>query len=49
MLQELNPAFGIRDITEVKAQAEACGLSLVEQIYIESSNNFLNVFQKDKT
>jgi len=46
MLQELDASFGIRDITEVKAQAAPFGLSLLEEIHIESSNNYINVFRK---
>ena len=45
-LRALDPSFGIRDVTEVKAAAAAVGLAIVEEQHIESSNNYINVFRK---
>ena len=47
-LHALDPSYGIRDITLVKAAAAAVGLRIIEEQHIESSNNYINVFRKDK-
>jgi SAM-dependent methyltransferase len=44
-LRERNPEWGVRDITELAAFAEAAGLSLQEKLPLPANNSLL-VFQK---
>ena len=40
-LEALNPEFGLRDITAIKTAGEAYGLRLVEEVFLETSGNFI--------
>eukprot|EP00965_Chrysotila_dentata_P178168 5884584-Pleurochrysis_carterae.AAC.1 len=46
-LKELNPNFGLRDITDLTKMAAELGMSVQAEIFFEQSNNYLLCYQKN--